>query len=71
MRRGTPATSRAGDVVLGDRTLELESGSRTLAFKVPRRLRLPLGRRFTVRLRIVATDAAGNRATSFGDFKAR
>src|SRR5205823_4482461 len=53
-RRGGVVLSRAGDLVLGERTLDYGTGARRLAFSVPRPLRQALGRRFTVRLRIDA-----------------
>jgi hypothetical protein len=69
--RGGVVLLRAGDLVLGQRSLGLGTGSRRLAFSVPRSLRKALGRRFTVRLRIDATDRAGNRSVSLATFKVR
>ena len=53
---------RAGDVTLADRSLTLAPGARSVKLKPNRRL-LGGTRRFTVQLRVVATDAAGNRRT--------
>jgi hypothetical protein len=52
--------ARAGDVALVERTLKLATGTRSVTLK-PKRALLGRKRRFTVRLRIVATDAANNR----------
>jgi hypothetical protein len=56
-------------LALGARAVDVAAGKRTLKFKVPRSARASLGRKFTVRLRIDATDAAGNRKTTFASFK--
>jgi hypothetical protein len=69
--RGGVVLLRAGDLVLGQRSLDFGTGSRRLAFSVPRSLRKALGGRFTVRLRIDATDRAGNRSVSLATFKVR
>jgi hypothetical protein len=60
-----------GDLVLGERTLDQGTGKRSIPFRVPRGLQRKLGRRFTVSLRVVVTDRAGNSATSFASFRVR
>jgi Ca2+-binding RTX toxin-like protein len=65
------ATARVRNRVLDTKTLDYGSGRRKLVFRIPRRLRHSLGKRFTVRVRIDATDRAGNRSTRFAGFKVR
>jgi hypothetical protein len=62
--RGQVVLQRAGDLVLAERNFRLGSGARTATLKVPRAMLRALGRRFTLRLRVEATDAAGNRSVS-------
>ncbi len=52
--------ARVGDLVLAERMLGVSSAARTVRLK-PRRRLVGRARRFTVRLRVIATDAAGNR----------
>jgi Calx-beta domain len=52
--------SRTGDLVLSARSLRRAGGRRTVLLKPSRRL-LGTSQRFSVRLRVTATDAAGNR----------
>jgi Domain of unknown function (DUF4394) len=61
-RARSAGIARVGDLVLAQRKLGLSSATRRVMLKPKRRL---IGRRkrFSVRLRIVATDAAGNAAT--------
>jgi hypothetical protein len=54
--------ARAGDVVLAERHLARSASTRTVTLKPKRRL-LATRARFSVRLRVTATDAAGNRRT--------
>jgi Ca2+-binding RTX toxin-like protein len=70
-RAHVDAVSRAGQLVLGEKTMDLAAGSRRVAFRVPRALGRALGRRFKVRLRIDVTDGSGNRATSVASFAVR
>jgi hypothetical protein len=70
-RAGGVVLSRAGDLVLGERTLDFGTGKRKVAFSVPKSLRKALGKRFTVRIRVDATDRTGNRTTSFAAVKVR
>jgi hypothetical protein len=62
--RGQVVLQRAGDLVLAERSLRLGGGARSATLKVPRAMLRALGRRFTLRLRVEATDAAGNRSVS-------
>ena len=54
--------ARAGDVVLDERYLRRSARTRTVTLK-PRRRLVARRARFSVRLRVTATDAAGNRRT--------
>ena len=56
--------ARAGDVVLAERTLPLAAGRRSVTLKLPRGLRRGLSRRFTLTIRVTATDSRGNRTVS-------
>jgi Ca2+-binding RTX toxin-like protein len=62
---------RPGDVVLGDKALDVAAAKRRVAFSVPHALRRRLGRRFTVSLRVDVIDRSGNATTSFTSFKVR
>jgi hypothetical protein len=53
--------ARVGDVVLGERSLALAAGRRGVRLKLPARFKRRLSRRFTLTVRVTATDAAGNR----------
>jgi len=55
--------ARAGDVVLAERNFGLSAATRSVKLK-PKRSLLGRRKRFSVRLRVVATDAAGNRRTT-------
>jgi hypothetical protein len=55
--------ARTADVALAEKALPLAAGTRSANLK-PKRALLGRKRRFTVRLRIVATDAAGNRGAA-------
>jgi hypothetical protein len=54
--------ARAGDVVLAERHLRRSARTRRVTLKPKRRL-LATRARFSVRLRVTATDAAGNSRT--------
>jgi hypothetical protein len=56
--------ARAGDVVLAERTLPRAAGRRSATLKLPQRFRRGLSRRFSLAIRVTATDAAGNRAVT-------
>jgi hypothetical protein len=53
--------ARATDVVLAEKKYRTSTATRRVRLKAKRRLVGPR-RRFTVRLRVIATDAAGNRS---------
>lgn len=69
LRRIRAAT--AGDLVLAQTSITLAGGARTFAVRVPKRLRGAVGRRATLRLRVTAIDAAGNRTTRTRRIKVR
>ena len=58
-RARTARITRAGDLVLAERRVGMSAAARRVRLKPSRRL-VARTRRFTVRLRVVATDAAGN-----------
>lgn len=64
-------SASTGKVILAATSADVAGGRRTLKFKVPRELKRVLGKKFTVRVRIDATDAAGNRSTTFASFKVK
>jgi hypothetical protein len=61
-RARSARVARTGDIVLAERHLGLSARTRSLRLK-PRRALVSRSRRFSVRLRVTATDAAGNSAT--------
>ena len=69
-RARTARITRAGDLVLAERKVGLSAAARRVRLKPSRRL-VARTRRFTVRLRVVATDAAGNRATALKRIRVR
>jgi hypothetical protein len=62
-RARTASIARAGDLVLAERSVGISAAARRVRLKPSRRL-VARTRRFTVRLRVVATDAAGNRTAA-------
>jgi Domain of unknown function (DUF4394)/Thrombospondin type 3 repeat len=62
-RARSAGLARAGDLVLAERNLPLSPATRTVKLKPNRRL-VGRGKAFKVRLRVIATDAAGNRRTT-------
>jgi hypothetical protein len=62
--------ARAGDVVLAERHLARSARTRTVILKPKRRL-LATRARFSVRLRVTATDAAGNSRTKTKTIRVR
>lgn len=61
---GRAVLARAGTVELAaSRSLPLAAGTRTVVLRPARKLVLHARRRFTARLRVTATDGAGNRTT--------
>jgi Ca2+-binding RTX toxin-like protein len=63
VRRGRLVTSRVGDLTLAERGAAPATGPHRVRLSPRRALRRALGRRFKARLRVVATDASGNRQT--------
>jgi len=61
-RARSAGLARASDVVLAERNFAMSSLRRSVRLKPSRRL-LGSRKRFSVRLRVIATDAAGNRST--------
>ena len=55
---------RPYNLALAQKTLALGAGSRSVTLKAPRRLVGSPRRSFKVQVRVVATDAAGNRSTA-------
>jgi hypothetical protein len=62
--------ARAGDIVLAQRHLASSARTRTVKLKPKRRL-VARRARFSVRLRVTATDAAGNRRTKTKTIRVR
>jgi Domain of unknown function (DUF4394)/Thrombospondin type 3 repeat len=62
--------SRAGDIVLAERHLSSSARTRTVRLK-PRRRLVSRRARFSVRLRVTATDAAGNSRTKTRTIRVR
>ena len=63
--------ARVGDVVLAERHLARSARTRTVTLKPKRRRLLATRARFSVRLRVTATDAAGNRRTKTKTIRVR
>jgi Ca2+-binding RTX toxin-like protein len=63
-RAGQVTTSAVGELVLAEATRAAGTGARTLRLKGSKRFKRSLGKRFTVRLRVESTDAAGNRSVT-------
>jgi hypothetical protein len=61
VRAKSATVSRAGDLVLAAKSLKLAAGTRAVKLR-PSRKHLRGRRKFSVRVRVTATDAAGNRA---------
>jgi Ca2+-binding RTX toxin-like protein len=68
---GKVVFSKAGDVLLAHKVFGFRAGSRTLSFKAAKSVRRSLAKRFKVRLRIDATDRAGNRRTTRASLSVR
>jgi hypothetical protein len=62
--------ARVGDVVLAERSLGMSAATRRVRLK-PRRRLVGRAKRFSVRLRVIATDAAGNRTTAVRTIRVR
>ena len=63
--------ARVGDIVLGERKASLGTGRRTARLKISRRFRRLVRRRAALRIRVTATDAAGNRTTGVRRLRVR
>ena len=61
--RGARAAA-VGDMVLVERSLRRGATTRSMRLRIPARLRRSLGGRARLRLRIEATDAAGDRSVT-------
>lgn len=61
--------ARAGDLVLGERTLGRKGGARKVRLKVQSRLRRLLHKRMTITLTVIGTDAGGNQTKRTKRFK--
>ena len=64
------ALARTTDIVLAEKKYGISTGTRKVKLKAKRSL-VGRRRRFTVRLRVIATDAAGNRATKTKTIRVR
>jgi hypothetical protein len=69
-RARSAGVARVGDLVLAEASFRLSAQTRAIRLK-PRRRLVGGRRRFSVRLRVIATDAAGNRSTSFRTIRVR
>ena len=69
-RARSAGLARAGDVILAERNFAMSAARRSVRLKPSRRL-IGSRKRFTVRLRVIATDAAGNRRTSTRSIRVR
>jgi Domain of unknown function (DUF4394)/Thrombospondin type 3 repeat len=69
-RARSARVARAGDLVLAERHLGLSSSTRSVRLK-PKRALASRSTRFSVRLRVTATDAAGNRSTKTKTIRVR
>jgi hypothetical protein len=67
----TVRLARAGDLVLAARGLPLTAGRRSVTLKLSKRFRSHLSRRFTLTLRVTATDSAGNRTVTTRKLRVR
>ena len=66
----TAGLSKTADVVLAEKSFGLSASGRSVKLK-PRRSLVGRRTRFSVRLRVVATDAAGNRSTTTKTIRVR
>jgi hypothetical protein len=69
-RARSARVARAGDIVLAERHLPRSATTRSVRLR-PKRALAARSRRFTVRLRVTATDAAGNRRTASRTIRVR
>jgi hypothetical protein len=74
VKRGGNVTAAAvaGELILAEVRLDAASGPRAVRLRTPKRLARSLGKgRFTVRLRVEATDLAGNRSLANGRLRVK
>src|SRR5829696_207223 len=69
-RARSAGLARAGDVVLAERNFGMSPATRSVKLK-PKRSLVGKRKRFTARLRVIATDAAGNRSTKTKTIRVR
>ena len=69
-RARSARVARTGDIVLAERHLGLSAAPRSLRLR-PKRALVSRSRRFSVRLRVTATDTAGNSATTTRTIRVR
>jgi len=69
-RARSARVARAGDIVLAERRLAASASTRSVRLK-PKRALVTRSARFSVRLRVTATDAAGNRRTTTRTIRVR
>jgi hypothetical protein len=69
-RARSAGIARVGDIVLAERNFGSSAGTRRVKLK-PRRRLVGRRKRFSVRLRVIATDAAGNRGTAVKTIRVR
>jgi hypothetical protein len=67
----TVRLARVGDVILAERRLPLTAVRRSVTLKLPQRFRSRLSRRFSLTIRVTATDVAGNRTVTTRALKVR
>jgi hypothetical protein len=68
---GRVRLARVGDVLLAERRLPLATGRRSATLKLSRKFQRGLSRRFTLTIRVTATDAAGNRTATTRKLRVR
>jgi hypothetical protein len=61
--KGKAKLAKAGDLVLATKSAGLKTGKRSLKLKPSKTLLKALGRKASLRITVVATDAAGNKST--------
>src|SRR5829696_2466852 len=69
-RARSAGLARAGDVVLAERNFGMSADTRSVKLK-PKRSLVGKRKRFTARVRVTATDAAGNRSTKTKTIRVR
>jgi hypothetical protein len=69
-KASSASVARTGDVVLAEKKFALSASARSVKLK-PKRSLVGRRKRFSVRLQVVATDAAGNRSTKTKTIRVR